>query len=340
MANLTVGFLSQLILRGELFGNAARNAVEATAATLQRRTDPVMLQLEVTSRCNFRCRYCIVHNGSGSDAHRDMDMAVFREALDRFPKSFYVQLQGQGEPLLNRNLVEMLHVLDAQRRFTGIVTNGSLWTENRSREILQAGADVIAFSLDLCPPERMERMRVGMSVAKVEENLVRLLRLRDELRPATAVGVSSVLLKDIYEDPEALEEAVRRIDELGVDFIVVDPLAGTTCYRTRYPDGLGTHRIEPPSPRRLIPFRTRAAVYEAPDLNSIAGRCMWPWMGVYVNYDGTIALCANNHRVSVGHLSDPELANLAGHVKLREGFRTGQVPDACQGCQYLLAFRR
>lgn len=339
MANIAANFLSQLILRLGFGLNAARNADEALRGDLHRDTDPIMLQLEVTSRCNYKCRYCIVHNGTGSDVHGDMDMGLFRRILVHFPKSFYVQLQGQGEPLLHPQLTEMVRILEEQRRFSAIITNGSLWTEEVSRELLEAGIDVVAFSLDLCDPEEMEYQRLGMDYSEVAGNLRRLVSLRDEIRPETAIGVSAVLLRSVYKNKDRLHEAVQRLDDLGIDFLVVDPLAGTVAYRDRYPGDLDRERIDPPGPRRLLPFRTRCTVYEAPEVNFFSGRCIWPWMAVYVNHDGGIALCSNNHRVVVGHVDETARLNLQDHVNLRQGFCDDRLPEACEGCQYLLAYR-
>jgi hypothetical protein len=64
---------------------------------------------------------------------------------------------------------------------------------------------------------------------------------------------------------------------------------------------------------------------------------MWPWMALYVNFDGTVSYCSNNHRIRVGHVDDPDIINLALHRELREKFIAGQVPEGCRGCQYLLA---
>jgi MoaA/NifB/PqqE/SkfB family radical SAM enzyme len=338
MANLKANFLSQIILRPGYAFNAALNVADAQLAVLRRSTDPVMLQIEVTSRCNYKCSYCIVHNDSGSDPHVDMGMEVFRRILDRFPKTFYLQLQGQGEPLLHPELAEMVRIAEEQRRFVGIVTNGSLWSEAATRELLDGGVDMVAFSLDLCMPQEMERLRKGMRVERVIENLERVICLRNEIRPATAVGVSAVLLRRVYEEEAALRRAVEWLDGLGIDFLMVDPLAGTESYRTRYPGPVLGERIEALGSLRLLPFPTRCAVYDAPEMNTFGGHCMWPWMAAYINYDGSIARCSNAHRITVGHIDDDDPLNLEAHVAMREDFHRGAIPEGCEGCQYLLAY--
>ncbi len=339
MPNIKTNFLCHLARHPRLLANAVRNAAEARRGALHRRADPLMLQLEVTSKCNFQCTYCIVHNGTGSDAHRHMEMATYRHLLDRFPKSAYLHLQGQGEPLLHPQLVEMVRLAKVQHRYCSVVSNGSLWDEAASRALLAAGIDVITFSLDLCEPEEMERLRRGMKVDQVVANLRRLLRLRDRLRPRTAVGCSAVLLRHVHDDPAALRKAVGWLDGLGIDFLMVDPLAGTESYRSRYTAPLLTERLDTLDPRRPIPVPTRCTIYNAPQMNTFAGRCIWPWLAVYINYDGTIVRCANTHRITVGHADDPEPLDLPAHVALRRDFTAGRVPEGCEGCQYLFGCR-
>ena len=338
MPSITFNFLQQLARSRRYSVNTALNYREIRRGQMDRKADPVMLQIEVTSRCNFKCSYCIVHNGTEKEKPKDMSMDLFRRVLDRFPRSFYLQLHGQGEPLLHPQLESMVTLAEKQRRFCSLVTNGSLWTEKKSKALLEAGVDVIAFSLDLEDPTIMEADRKGLHYEKVARTIQRVIRWRDEIRPLTAVGVSAVFKKTLLDHPAELQAHVKRLDDLGIDFLFAGPLAGTESYRERYPLKHLREVIPPGERRKLIPFPTHCAVYETPSTNFVRGRCLWPWMALYINYDGRISYCSNNHRVRVGHIDDPGAINLDVHRKLRREFKAGQVPEGCRGCQYLLAF--
>ena len=324
-----------------LFSNpaAACNLVtsfrELRSGSLHRRSEPVMLQLEVTSRCNYQCRYCIVHNGTETETEpRDMDLSIFREILDRFPRAFYLQLQGQGEPLLHPDLPAMVRLAKASRRMCAVVTNGSLWTEERTGQLLQAGLDIVAFSLDLCSDKRMASYRRGMNPATVRANLTRVLEERRRLKSPVVVGVSAVLLPAASLSEQI--EALKQLDELGVDFVMIGPLANTFPYRERYPPDLASEAERPPDFSTLRALGFRCAVFTTPAANSVAGRCFWPWSALYVNYDGTVSYCANNHRCRIGHARDGDVLNLAVHQRVRAQFGRDEVPDGCRGCQYLV----
>lgn len=337
LPSINFNFLQQLARSPRFAANSAVNLTEIRAGKESRRADPTMLQIEVTSRCNFRCSYCIVHNGTEKEKPGDMSFDLFQHVLDRFPRSYYLQLHGQGEPLLNRELDKMVTLTEKQGRFSSVVSNGSLWTESKSKSLLSAGIDVIAISLDLDSPEEMEFDRIGLKYDQVVRTIGQLIRWRDAIRPLTAVGVSAVFKRSLIDQPSILRSHVERLDSLGIDFLFVGPLAGTKTYRGRYPPQHLSAIIPTQDRRKLIPFATHCTVYETPSTNFVRGRCMWPWMALYVNFDGTVSYCSNNHRVRVGHVDDQDVINLAIHREIRAEFVAGQIPGGCRGCQYLLA---
>ena len=306
-----------------------------------RRSDPPILQIEVTARCNFNCRYCIVHNGIATPADEvdtDMDFDTFRGILDRFPRSHYLQLQGQGEPLmLGDGLVAMAGLAEQRRRHFSIVSNGQLWTERLSRDLLKAGVDVVSFSMDLCDPARMESQRINMKTARVEENLRRLLSIRREMKSAVSIGVSAVAFAGVPLDE--VRRAVRRLESFGIDFLVVGGLVGTSSYHTRYPSDMNQELLRDVDPITLVPPMQGCTRYSTPGLNFMFGRCLWPWSGLYISADGGISICPNNHRLRIGHVNDIDALNLTVHKDLREAFTAGREPDVCRGCQYLVAHR-
>lgn len=220
MPSINFNFLQQLARNPRFVGNAAANFTEIRAGREERNADPTMLQIEVTSRCNFRCSYCIVHNGTESETPGDMSLDMFRHVLDRFPRSYYLQLHGQGEPLLHPHLEEMITFAEQQSRFSSIVSNGSLWTEFKSKGLLAAGVDVIAISLDLDSPEKMEADRIGLTYQDVVKSVGQLIRWRDTIRPLTAVGISAVVKETPSRSSECTADQRETTRRFGNRFLI------------------------------------------------------------------------------------------------------------------------
>lgn len=324
------------LLNPRRLGNAFVQAAQMALGAIEQRGDPVMLQIEVTSRCNFRCGYCIVHNGSGDERGSDMSEGMFREILRVFPDSIYLQLQGQGEPLLHPSFPSMIRHAKNEGRLVGTVTNGSLWTEARTYGVLDAGIDAVAFSIDLAEKTTVEHDRPGMDYDKVVTNLRRALRIRDAIGAKTQIGISCVLKSKTPWDE--VVEAIHALDSLGIDFLMIGPLAGTPTYQDRYPDGMIEGRSNKELLAQVMGIRTRCRKFNTPRVDTLAGRCNWAWgAALYINADGSVSYCANNHRMQVASRVAREVTNLQHFRDLRKGFLAGQTPTGCVGCQYLLA---
>lgn len=120
---------------------------------------PYSIYFFPTNLCNFRCCYCAHAQGAGVFEERyglkpeSMSLETFRRALNqigRFPGRVKVfNFSGQGEPLLNRELPEMIEYAagsGAAERLE-IITNASLLDHGLSDRLVKAGLDCIRISL-------------------------------------------------------------------------------------------------------------------------------------------------------------------------------------------------
>ena len=111
------------------------------------------LRISVTDRCNFRCTYCMPRDVFGPDytfLKRD-ELLSFEEILRvaQLGKSLGVEkirLTG-GEPLLRRNLEQLVTMLAPLGLDLTLTTNGSL-LQKKARALRDAGLQRITVSLD------------------------------------------------------------------------------------------------------------------------------------------------------------------------------------------------
>ena len=103
---------------------------------------PDVLEIEITTRCNFDCTMCLRHTWEQPD--QDFPLPQFEKvAKEVFPNLKKLILLGQGEPLLYSNFLELLKISreylpkDAEIEFT---SNGSLLTEEIAEQIFQSAA--------------------------------------------------------------------------------------------------------------------------------------------------------------------------------------------------------
>jgi cyclic pyranopterin phosphate synthase len=147
----------------------------APGPVLDRLGRPVRdLRVSVTDRCNFRCRYCMPREAFGPD-HPFLPRAEILtfEEIARVARVFAargvqkVRLTG-GEPLLRRDLPELVRLLAAIPGIElALTTNGAL-LEKLAPALAAAGLDRVTVSLDSLDDAVFRRMNdVDFPVAKV-----------------------------------------------------------------------------------------------------------------------------------------------------------------------------
>ncbi len=101
------------------------------------------LQIEPTNACNLDCQICM---------RRNLGRPTTFLSFDNFKKILnsgnfrYVGLHGWGEPLLNRQLFEMVRYAESKGVSTNLTTNGTLVRQNIDN-ILSSGLREIAFGI-------------------------------------------------------------------------------------------------------------------------------------------------------------------------------------------------
>lgn len=111
------------------------------------------LRLSVTDRCNFRCRYCMPREKFGSDHEFLPRKELLRfEELSRFVGLLGGQLRKVrltgGEPLLRRNLPELVRLLKRDSGVPLALTTNGVLLPRYADELASAGLDRLTVSLD------------------------------------------------------------------------------------------------------------------------------------------------------------------------------------------------
>jgi len=170
-------------------------------------TDLTKIYIEPTDQCNIACRTCI-RNGWDESLGRMSD-ETFNKILDGaknlspIPTIFF---GGLGEPLFHKHTVEWIARANAIGAKTELITNGTMLTEKRSRQIIESGLDVIWVSIDGATPESYADVRLGAQLPKVIENLSRFRKMRPGgHHPRPEIGIAFVAMaRNIDDLPQVL----------------------------------------------------------------------------------------------------------------------------------------
>ncbi len=163
--------------------------------------------VEPTTQCNLDCVTCIRHNWEGTTGRMSEDtFARVLAGLRDFCPAPAVFFGGLGEPLFHRRTVDWV----AQAKVAGarveLITNGTLLTEKRSRQLIDAGLDVLWVSIDGATPESYADVRLGAELPQVIANVQRFRRMRRGSHyPTPKIGIAFVAMaRNIHELPQVL----------------------------------------------------------------------------------------------------------------------------------------
>jgi radical SAM protein with 4Fe4S-binding SPASM domain len=140
---------------------------------------PIHLDLELNTMCNLKCKMCF--HSFDPPKPTEMDFFLFKKAVDEGAAkgACSVKLQFRGEPLVSKNLAKAIRYAKNKGILETIInTNGTLLTQEKSVELIEAGLDKIIFSIDGCTKEVYEKIRLGGNFETVVDNIKKMQELK------------------------------------------------------------------------------------------------------------------------------------------------------------------
>ncbi len=151
--------------------------------------EPVCLYLETTNRCNLLCTTC-PRTFEALEPPGDMSWDLFTKIVDQFPKIARVVLHGVGEPMMVPALPRMVRYLKDRGTYVLFNTNGTLLTQRKGRELIEAGLDELRLSLDAAEPKAFELVRGRDMFARIVRNIRAFRALQQEIGAAQPRAVA------------------------------------------------------------------------------------------------------------------------------------------------------
>ncbi len=145
---------------------------------------PFSVYLSPTSYCNFKCIYC-AHSLGISEMKKRYDFVKETMTLDTYKKAInqlsgfpekikLLSLTGHGEPLLNKNIAQMVKIAKESNTFerVEIISNGSLLSQEMSDNLISAGLDTLKISMQgISPSKYKEICKANIDFENFMENI-------------------------------------------------------------------------------------------------------------------------------------------------------------------------
>ena len=175
---------------------------------------PLLLAIEVTTRCNFKCVHC--SQGTTSQKPADLSFKLFERVVPLSETAHELYLFGDGEVLLDvpRHLAMIARIRQQDPACAiGYSTNGKLLTPEVYELYAAAGVQYIQVSVDAARKELYEAMRRGGNFDQLSSNLEGVAAARRRAKGSRPhLYLATVISKQNYRELPLLAEFARRYD--------------------------------------------------------------------------------------------------------------------------------
>ncbi|NIO20622.1 MAG: radical SAM protein [Candidatus Aenigmarchaeota archaeon] len=178
---------------------------------------PLFLYLEVTRKCNLKCEFCNIWMVKKKDPkmmnkemRTDEILNIIGDAKEMGVE--VVDIDG-GEPLLRKDIYEIISEVEKQGMKAVLATNGTLITEKIAKKLIDSGLASVLVSLDAPTSERHDKVRGVKGSFRRAVSGIKILRKvgRDKIK----IGINSLITRENID----LVKMAKFAKSIGVDGI-------------------------------------------------------------------------------------------------------------------------
>ena len=312
---------------------------------------PLFVSVEPAAVCQLKCPECPVGQAKTAaltDRFTDrpatpdrvqtelplMPREVWERTLAEIRETaITIQFYFQGEPLLNKNLPQMISEAHAAGLYTIVSTNAQAITEETAKDLVAAGLDRIIVSMDGLTEESYGAYRIGGSL----EQCKKALRYLHKAKSVCTLSVKrSVLCQQsgliielqvlrLKSNEHEWAEMRRVYKTLGADRLVFK-----TAQLYDYADG---HPLMPSDPRYSRYIMGSDGKYHRRQLRK---GCFRVWSGCVITTNGDVLPCCYDkaHAHAYGNNKESAIGELFRNA-ISLAFRKAAIheqPDICKEC--------
>ena len=267
-----------------------------------------------------------------------LTMETFHRILDQVQATAHtMQFYFQGEPLLNKQLPEMIAAAHKAGLYTIVSTNAQALNCSTAEALVNSGLNRIIVSIDGFSEDSYAAYRVSGSLHKALEGLQHLANAKAEFHSRIRIELQVLRLRTNEHEWDWIKKNHKKLGATHLVFKTAQlynfehghPLMPTDERYSRYrktADGTYVHKSSHLSPLASSPYRL------------IASRpCLRLWSGCVITTNGEVLPCCydKEHKHSLGNITSQTLSEIFHGQKaysLRRQILRGHLPYMCKNC--------
>jgi wyosine [tRNA(Phe)-imidazoG37] synthetase (radical SAM superfamily) len=285
--------------------------------------------IEINGGCNYTCSMCPQtdtvtgkHGARGKNWLKKMPLDMFEDVVAECTEAGLnvVNLEGSGEPTLNRNLPEYIAIVKKYGAKAFCFSNGMRMKDRRfMKEVVDAGVDFFRFSIIGYNEELYKKWMNSPFYNLALSNMKAMNEYVAESGSDATIASYHLVLDNDNIDYE-VEQYKKIVETAGVSTEIWKMHNWAGVYKPEY--------------EREGKIKTCGRPF-SPDLVIRAGGLDGKRGAVHP----CCQVLGRDDEAVLGHFQDNTLAEIVkgdAYSQLREDHRTGNFPDFCKSCDFLI----
>ncbi|MBF0104045.1 MAG: radical SAM protein [Deltaproteobacteria bacterium] len=246
---------------------------------------PRALMVEPTNYCNLSCPLCPTGSGELGVPRGYMDTQKYKALVDELaPYLEEMNLWGFGEPMLHKDIYEMISYASAKGIDTRISTNGHFFKTKRDAEhVVESGLYKMRISLDGVSQETLVKYRRNASFESILDGIRRINKIKKLKKTKKPILVFQFIV--MKHNEHEIDKASKMATELKMRLVLKPVSVGRTLEEaTAYlPDNKNYSKYDYGNDKIV-----KGAGVPQPRI------CPFPWDWAHVNWDGSVVPCCKD----------------------------------------------
>ena len=293
---------------------------------------PNKLTIDIGNVCNLKCPLCPTGRGDKNASRGFMKFEGYKKVIDELGSYLTnVELYNWGEPLLNKDLIDMIQYAKERNIPVCISTNLNILDSGMAKALISTRIDKIFISCDGASPETYSKYRIGGNFHNVISNTSQLSEAKKKLNNCYT---RLILLFHVFKHNE---HEVEKIKELAKDL-------GVELRINRMRTDMGKEIFEKVEAsierdKDWIPLNSEHCAF---DLERKKRRmtCKYLWKTAVINWDGAVLPCCAvyGERYAFGNVFEDPFASIWNNEKYRLARqevlnKIDKSPTICHTCK-------